>query len=198
MSAGWDPSVPQPSNADYAAGAVQYARSRTALPGLLLIVVGIFSLLGALAVLNVGVHLYRMTDDQYQTWIEQTIDQTEQMFPGSEAAETLRRPEFRGQATQLYLITAALWGVVAVVIFLAGFRMRQVRGYGLASMGSFLAMLPCVHCGGCLGLGQIAGIWALVVLFDPMVRMAFTVMAMPPGQQYPGQYPNPNDPRPGG
>jgi hypothetical protein len=57
------------------------------------------------------------------------------------------------------------------VIF-AMLEMRKVRRFPVALAGAILAMLPFVSL--CCFFGFPLGIWALVVLFNPDVRAAFT------------------------
>ena len=67
------------------------------------------------------------------------------------------------------LITA----IVGVIVLLAGIRMLKLRSYGLAVTGSILAMIPCLSWMACCGIGEVAGIWALVVLMSPDVKALF-------------------------
>jgi hypothetical protein len=55
-----------------------------------------------------------------------------------------------------------IWGAV---------RMRNLQSYGMAMGAAILAMLPCIW--PCCLLGLPFGIWALVVLSDADVKMAF-------------------------
>jgi hypothetical protein len=67
------------------------------------------------------------------------------------------------------------WGgvmsLVAVVGLLGAIRMRSLHSYGLALLGAATTAIPCVT--PCCLVGQIAGIWAIVVLLNPEVRKAF-------------------------
>ncbi len=71
---------------------------------------------------------------------------------------------------------SCLWGgglsvIVGVVGLLAGIRMLALRSYGIGITGAILTAIPCVS-PGCI-IGQIAGIWALIVLLNGEVRSAF-------------------------
>jgi hypothetical protein len=57
----------------------------------------------------------------------------------------------------------------ALLTFIAAWRMRSLRGYGLAVVGSMLAILTFEG----FGLGVLFGIWSLVVLMRAEVRAAF-------------------------
>ena len=55
-------------------------------------------------------------------------------------------------------------------MIVAGWRMRQLKSYGLATVAAVMALLPCTA-GWMLGLP--IGLWALVVLMKPEVAEAF-------------------------
>ena len=57
----------------------------------------------------------------------------------------------------------------ALLTFIAAWRMRSLRGYGLAVVGSVLAIVTFQG----FGLGVLFGIWSLVVLMRAEVRAAF-------------------------
>jgi hypothetical protein len=75
-----------------------------------------------------------------------------------------------------------MWGVLMIAVLLlvslpisltliiGGWRMRQLKSYGLAMIAAVLAILPCDIA---WPIGVPIGIWALVVLRDPAVREAF-------------------------
>jgi hypothetical protein len=58
------------------------------------------------------------------------------------------------------------------LIILGGLKMKNLQSYALAMTAAILAMIPCCSCYCCL-VGLPAGIWALVVLFEPEVKAAF-------------------------
>ncbi|MFM7101227.1 MAG: GYF domain-containing protein [Verrucomicrobiota bacterium] len=59
----------------------------------------------------------------------------------------------------------------AVVILLAGLKLRRLEGYGLVLAGAILAILPCTNACCCLGLP--VGIWVLVAINQPGVKPHF-------------------------
>ena len=60
----------------------------------------------------------------------------------------------------------------SIVIFLAGGKMKQLQSYGLSMTGSIMAILPtCTN--NCCCLSVPFGIWALVVLLNSDVKLAF-------------------------
>jgi hypothetical protein len=50
--------------------------------------------------------------------------------------------------------------------------MAAMKSYPLAMLASIFTILPC-SLPGCCGLGQLAGIWGMVVLFNNEVKSAF-------------------------
>ncbi len=64
-------------------------------------------------------------------------------------------------------------GIGAIIIF-AGLMMKGLKSWGLALCGAILAVIPCLHGCPCCLLGLGFGIWALVVLFKPEVKAAFS------------------------
>lgn len=69
-----------------------------------------------------------------------------------------------------------LWGgglsvIVGVVGILGGIRMLSLRSYGIGVTGAIRTAIPLVS--PCCLIGQIAGIWALIVLLNGEVRSAF-------------------------
>ena len=65
------------------------------------------------------------------------------------------------------------WLILSLITIFGGVRMMSLRSYGLAVAGAVIAVIPCVSPSGCCLLGEIAGIWALIVLMNADVRAAF-------------------------
>ena len=70
-----------------------------------------------------------------------------------------------------YLGWGGLTALVAVLTLFGSIRMLSLHSYGLAMFGAILTAIPCVT--PCCLVGQIAGIWAIIVLMNPDVRRAF-------------------------
>lgn len=72
-------------------------------------------------------------------------------------------------------ISGIIWSVFAIIYqgFIAwgGMQMMKLQGYGLSMAAAIMAMIPCLS--PCCVLGIPFGIWALVVLMDENVKMAF-------------------------
>jgi hypothetical protein len=67
----------------------------------------------------------------------------------------------------LGLLSLAVGGV----IIFGGWKMKELKMYGLAMTASILALIPCISPCCCLTLP--AGIWSLVVLMNQDVKAAF-------------------------
>jgi phage FluMu protein Com len=61
--------------------------------------------------------------------------------------------------------------VMGIIILLGAVKMKDLENYGLAIAASVIAMIPCIS--PCCMLGLPFGIWALVVLSDPVVKASF-------------------------
>jgi hypothetical protein len=159
-----------PPGPDLLARAEAAAREKVLVPALMLIVVGIANLVLALIPLFFGGWVLTMPLGQFDEMMRKSAEQ-------NPWAGRLNTPEEVAQAKTLggsfYLAEGIVPIPLAVVILFAGVRMRQLRSYGLAVTGSFLAAIPCLSCSACCVLGEIAGIWALVVLFNSEVRAVF-------------------------
>jgi hypothetical protein len=153
----------------YGLNSAMLAQEKTNGPGIFLIMVGVFNLLLSLVVVFVAV----VTSNKTEAQVEAEMELARQRFP--QWAAYLPPPgqavNANNQAAFFYSIWAVLAVLASMLIFLAGIRMRSLQSYGLALISSLLACVPLISC--CCGLGQIAGIWALVVLMDPEVRTAF-------------------------
>jgi predicted Ser/Thr protein kinase len=87
----------------------------------------------------------------------------------SEASGALR-PVPMWTTMMLAAVTLLVSLPISLTLIIGGWRMRQLKSYGLAMVASILALLPC---GIAWLIGLPMGIWALVLLRDPSVREAF-------------------------
>jgi hypothetical protein len=91
-----------------------------------------------------------------------------QEMPGMDPKMAELLEKFQGP---MNLISSAIILIVAAVIFYGAWRMKELKGYGLAIAASVLAFLPC-SCPCCF-LGMAFGIWSLVVLNNADVKSQF-------------------------
>lgn len=147
------------------------ARGKVVVPGVLLIIAGAVNVFGALYLVAMGAWWALKPVDQVAKEQEQGQEIVKQMLPvlpQQQTPEQLKITEAVGN-----LVWGALAGLAALPLVFGGIQMCRLRSYGLAIFASILALVPCISCSGCCVLGQVAGIWALVVLANPDVRSAF-------------------------
>lgn len=61
--------------------------------------------------------------------------------------------------------------ILSIVVLIGAIKMKGLDNYGFAMAASIIALIPCVS--PCCLLGLPFGIWALVVLSDPIVKSSF-------------------------
>ena len=88
-------------------------------------------------------------------------------------SEGMESPEFIAPflGSAFTVISGIIGIIIAAVIIYAGIRMLKLQSWGFAIAASILAMIPCVS--PCCIIGLPVGIWALVILNDNDVKMAF-------------------------
>ena len=143
-------------------------RSRVSVPGIMLVINGVINVLFTLGLLGMGVFAVAQPEEK----IRESQEMTHKMFPNL-PVEDQDPGQVRMTQMAEFFGGAAVAGLASIVMILGGIQMSRLRGYGLAVFASILALIPCVSCGGCFALGQVAGIWALMVLANPEVRSAF-------------------------
>jgi uncharacterized membrane protein len=83
-------------------------------------------------------------------------------------------PEFveMMMSTGFRVISGLVVFIFNAFVFFAAMQMKQLHSWPLALAGSIIAMTPCISL--CCIIGLPIGIWALVVLFKPEVKEAFS------------------------
>jgi hypothetical protein len=154
---------------------LEEARRQTSTPGVVLFLSGLLNGLLALLLIVSGIQAMRMSTEEYAENIRQLgennpalADMIERMLADPGALEGLKL--WSGPITLGWGIVSLL---LAVVVCFGGLAMRRLRGFGLSVAGAVIAVVPLLSCTSCCGFGEVAGIWALVVLFHPEVRSAF-------------------------
>jgi hypothetical protein len=144
------------------------AKGRVTAPGIMLVINGIINVLFTLGLIGMGVFALTQPEEK----IRESQEMTHKMFPNLPVED---QDPAQVRMTQMgeFFGGAAVAGLASLLMILGGAQMCRLRGYGLAVIAAILAMIPCVSCGGCFALGQVAGIWALMVLANPEVRSAF-------------------------
>ena len=129
-------------------GNTSYALQRVSAPGVCLIVIAVLSLV--MGVLNILANIL-------QIGIAAVGDMKEVM-----------PVMFMGPVV---IFSGAIGIIVAIVVLIGAIKMRRLETYWLAMTASILALIPCIA--PCCIFGLPFGIWALVVLSDPIVKMSF-------------------------
>lgn len=154
------------------------ARDRVQLPAIFLLVVAVLNLLIGLYTAFETTRAVVVPADKLYADALENADKLGEAFPTmkQQVVETLEKQTPQGLKNQVML----QFGIPTVIIFLTsllliagGIRMLQLRSFGLCVLASIIAATPCVSPMGCCCMGNIAGIWALVVLLAPDVRTAF-------------------------
>ena len=145
--------------------------ARTQAPGMFLLIVGILSLLGACVELFLGVLVARIPLDDYSAMMDQQRETVRKVFPQVPVPEKGDVASEKAQAAGEGYFLGGLGAVSGILMILGGMKMRILQAYRLALIGSIVALIPCI--GGCCLLGQIAGIWSLVVLMNPEIKQKF-------------------------
>ncbi len=144
------------------------AKERTNVPGILLIIVGVLNILGALYFTFNGFVVLNAPPELLN---QQTNINPEQKKALEQQGWSLEK--IMHGAGWLYVAVGIIGALAAIITLVGGIRMRSLRGYGLAVLGSVITLIPFLAPTGCCLLGQVAGIWALVVLLSADVKAAF-------------------------
>lgn len=146
------------------------ARERVQLPGIFLIAVGVLNLLFALYIGFQGVLAGQLSEEQFKemVWEKQDAKRREALEKEGITPEQMQR------LTERIAFGAGGAELLAsFLVVLGGVRMLQVRSFGLCVLASIVVATPCLSpCGTCC-VGNIVGIWALIVLMTPEVRTLF-------------------------
>jgi hypothetical protein len=172
-----------PSGAPESAGAQQHlaqAMERVKLPGIFLMAIGVLDLLvGLLAAVGFASVAVTSADQLHKTVLDFYMKAEKQnpnhplVGPAVQELKKQNPQDFKNRA----LLECGVMGgglvVAALVVIFGGMRMLQLRSYGLCVLASIVAALPCVSPTCCCGVGGLVGIWSIVVLLTPQVRMMF-------------------------
>lgn len=143
------------------------ARSRTAAPGMILIILGFFGLAVALGLVGLVRNFSVVTDIVKQAEAKEPPGPRKDEFKQQiEQLEQLDTPEVRAVNTLIYGGAAG----VSLLIVVGGFLMRSLTAYPLALVAAILAIIPYNGCG---IITTPFGIWAIITLLSADVRAAF-------------------------
>lgn len=134
---------------------MDYAREKTAMPGLAMIIFGVLMLLAGL----VGAIL------QLVSSMASIIDAVSNGY-GTE----FWIPFLTGTGWQIIMSLVSM--IASLIVVIAGTRLRAVRSAGFVYAGAIIAALPCCS-SWCCCIGLPIAIWAIVTMQDEQVKSAF-------------------------
>jgi hypothetical protein len=149
----------------------ELARAKTNVPGILLIIVGLLNAVAAAWMLFAAQQAQNARVEDIEREMEKNPAQRQQL-------EQLKKQGY----TMQQMVDIAVKGltgfgsagiVAALLTIIGGWQMRSLRAYPLAFIGSLLAAIPCISPGACCLLGEVAGLWGLVVLLNSDVSSMF-------------------------
>jgi hypothetical protein len=145
------------------------ARQRVQLPAMALIIVGVINLLLGLGMAFAGYRIGELPPEQLERQMEQQYakqwaDAKKQGYTINDILNIYRNGGLGGGGVAL---------VCALLTIAAGIRMFNLKSYGLAVLASVVMAVPCISPSACCCLGEVIGIWSLVVLLQTDVRAAF-------------------------
>jgi hypothetical protein len=144
--------------------------------------VGVFNVLLALALIGFAVYLRQMPVGEFEDLVARAA---KSYPPIQQILEEARRQgatlaQMKQQAGTQYTVGGGVALLAALLTILGGVFMLKRRAYGLAMTGAILSAIPCISPLGCCGMGEAVGLWALIVLLNNDVRMAFRASGTPP------------------
>ncbi len=168
---GPDPFSPEPARPplDYPDVSATAARQRVQLPAIFLMTVGGLNLLVTLYFVVNGAYLATAPAER----LYESQAAMARILGAKEELEKKTPAEIKSQGILVSAVGAGLTFVTALLSVLGGWRMYQLRSYGLSVVGAVAAAIPCLSGSACCGLGEGVGLWALIVLLKPEVRDAF-------------------------
>lgn len=146
-------------------------RARVALPAILLILVSVLNVLGGIYLMFNAVLIKSGRADAQISKQWDGMDENSRKEAENAGWTEANFFEFAKTTANVFLGWGTFSALVAALTLLGARRMRSLHSYGLAMTAAVLTAIPCVT--PCCLIGQIAGIWAVIVLMNPDVRKAF-------------------------
>ncbi len=147
----------------------QAVRNRVQLPAIGLLIIAVLNLLGGGYWLLNGFVVLQTPPEEFSRQMAQSNPQAPQQLQQlGWTAEGVVRTAGYG------FIGAGGGGILlALLTVLGGARMLQLRSYGLVLLVSILNAIPILSTTACCGIGEIVGLWSVVVLLNAEVRASF-------------------------
>jgi hypothetical protein len=141
-----------------------------------LLVVNIINLLLAGLVLFVAWVYCRMDDDQFQRFIKEAWDNLDPKDKQTLVKEGWNMRTFAEFMRMVFQCLAVGMGVsifFSLLAIVGAIGMLSLRWRGLAITGSIATAIPGLNTLSCLLIGEVVGIWCLVVLFNRETTAVF-------------------------
>jgi hypothetical protein len=146
------------------------ARSYTLPPAIGMILCAVCNL--PLVIICVMVLYAHLTISLDEFVAQQRMAQPAMKNMGLDNAQAIQNPKgYLRQIQITYAVMTLCFGLSTLFILIGGIQMLRLRGYVLSVVGAATLAVPCVTL--CIGVGQIVGVWALIVLFTTSVREEF-------------------------
>ena len=147
------------------------ALRRVRAPAIFLLIVNVLNLLAGLYFMVNGIVVKKGGGD-IQAQMEKQWDDMKPEERDAMKRFGINSPgDFVTLAGNICLGWGGLMSLVSVLSVFGAARMLSLRSYGLAMFGAIVTVIPCVT--PCCLIGQVAGVWAFVILVQPDVRRAF-------------------------
>lgn len=151
-------------------GVIEEAKERTYMPAIFLIITGAISLCGAVY----GFVMLPSFDANMDAQIK-IIEGNPNVPPAQKKAQVDMVRSIADTLRPLLLPAYLVVTAVALLTIFGGVQLMNLRGKAVVIAGSILSMIPVTS--GCCCLGVPFGIWALVVLNNPVVRQGYLAAA---------------------
>jgi hypothetical protein len=158
--------------------AYRLARERVQVPAIFLVIVGLINILAAGTLLFAAYQVSQISEEEFRQLFSRSPEYQEMLRKLEDQGWTPERLQHAGIV--LYGTCGGVGLLAALITFVGGVRMMALKSYGLSLTGAFLAAIPFVSPLGCCLVGEIIGIWAVVVLFSADVQAGYREARMPP------------------
>ncbi len=167
-------------------GSVAQAKSKTQVPGILLIIIGVLSL-----ILGASCGIASMGDFQqgFDAGIKQQAEMVEknpQLSPEQKKAQLdaiNKIPDAVKQIQPNLPIYGVITGVSGLLMILGGVKFMNLGSKGLVIFASILTLTP-FTAGCCCVIGLPVGIWAIIALNSQVVRDGYAALARRANSRY--------------
>ena len=182
--ANYDDDYDNNNDAPRRSGSVEQAKSKTQVPGVLLIILGVLTLIFS----GIGLVQYpdfsKNVDEAIQKQTEQ-VEKNPQIPAEQKKAQIdlFKKISDGAKDAQPYLLPLYLFSTFAgLMTILGGVKFINLGSKGLVLFAAFLSMTPFTS--GCCCIGLPIGIWAIIALNNQVVRDGYAALARRANSRY--------------